>query len=285
MAHAALGTDTGGSCRIPAAFTGLVGFKPTADRIPIEGVLPLAPSLDSVGPIARSVGCCAVMDAVLADLPLPKPLDPRISGLRLAVPRTFVLDGLEAPVAAAFARALSWLSAAGAHVEEIDVPPFADIPQINHKGGFAAAESFAWHRALIEDNGKAYDPWIRTRIERGAMQNAADYIDLLKARRRFIAAVELRTAAFDALVLPTVSIVAPRIADLQTEESFTAANLAALHNTAVINLMDGCAASIPIHRPGEPPVGLMIAGRHGQDESILQIAGSAEYYFGPSLDV
>src|SRR5947199_6784541 len=140
MAHGALGTDTGGSCRIPAAFNGIVGFKPTQRRVPLEGGVPLSFSLDSFGPLARSVGCCAVLDAVLADEPV-QPLQPRpVKGMRLAVPTTVVLDDLDAAVAKTFERALETLSRGGALIERIEVPEFHDIGVMNSKGGFAAAE-------------------------------------------------------------------------------------------------------------------------------------------------
>src|SRR5580658_1859871 len=179
MAHGALGTDTGGSCRIPAAFNGIVGFKPTQRRVPLDGGVPLSFSLDSFGPIARTVGCCAVLDAVLADEAIV-PLQPRpIRGMRLAVPTDVVLDELDDTVARTFDRALQTLSREGALIERIAVPEFLDIGIMNAKGGFAAAESYAWHRYLIASKGDVYDPRVSLRILRGETQSAADYIDLL----------------------------------------------------------------------------------------------------------
>ena len=280
MAHAGLGTDTGGSCRIPAAFSGLVGLKPTAARVPLDGALPLAPSLDSIGPIARSVACCAAVDAVLSREGTGEIATIGLSGLRLAAPRTFVLDGMDEAVSAAYGRALSRLSEAGAHVVEIDLPAFAEVADINRKGGFAAAESYAWHRPILAERPEGYDPRIRSRIERGAGMSAADYLDLLAGRRRFVAAVEAALLAFDALVMPTVPIVPPRIADLDGDEAFGVANLLVLRNPALVNLLDGCAVSIPVGRPGEPPVGLTIAGTSGRDAAILRIAQAAESAFG-----
>jgi aspartyl-tRNA(Asn)/glutamyl-tRNA(Gln) amidotransferase subunit A len=277
MAHGALGTDTGGSCRIPAAFTGLVGYKPTARRVPQAGAVPLSTSLDSIGPIARSVACCATLDAILAnDIP-PPDLLVELSGMRFAVPTTFVLEDMDSDVAAHFERSLSRLSAAGARIERIDVPEFAGIPAINAKGGFSAAESYAAHRVLIESNGPAYDPRVLTRIQRGAIQSAADYIDLLAARKAFIAAVEARIARFDALLFPTTPIVPPRIAALQSDDEFFRVNGLALRNPAVINLLDGCAISIPNHEEGEPPTGLMLACAGGLDRQLLRCAAAAEH--------
>ena len=181
MAHGGLGTDTGGSCRIPAAYNGIVGFKPTQRRVPLDGAVPLSFSLDSIGPLARSVGCCAVLDAVLADEAITA-LQPRpVKGMRLAVPTTVALDDLDDEVAQTFERALETLSRQGALVERIEVPEFLDIGVMNTKGGFAAAESYAWHRYLIASHGDVYDPRVSMRILRGESISAADYIDLLQA--------------------------------------------------------------------------------------------------------
>ena len=276
MAHGALGTDTGGSCRIPAAFTGLVGYKPTAARVPRTGAIPLSTSLDSIGPIARSVACCATLDAVLANDSPTNLTDRSLAGMRFAVPTTFVLEDMDADVAAHFERSLSRISAAGARIERIDFPEFADIPSINSKGGFSAAESYTWHRPLIESGSAAYDPRVLVRIQRGATQTAADYIELLAARRAFIAAVEERIARFDALLFPTTPVIPPRIAALQGDDEFFKVNGLVLRNPAVINLLDGCAISIPNHAEGEPPTGLMLACPGGLDRQLFRCAAAAE---------
>src|SRR6202049_4884482 len=194
MAHGALGTDTGGSCRIPASYNGIVGLKPTQRRWPLEGGVPFSFTLDSFGPLARTVDCCAVLDAVLADETIV-PLQPRpIKGMRLAVPTTVALDELEDDVARTFERALETLSRQGALIERIEVPEFLDIGVMNTKGGFAAAESYAWHRYLIVSHGDVYDPRVCMRIVRGEGMSAADYIDLLNARTSFIARTGARIA-------------------------------------------------------------------------------------------
>jgi aspartyl-tRNA(Asn)/glutamyl-tRNA(Gln) amidotransferase subunit A len=277
MAHGALGTDTGGSCRIPAAFNGIVGFKPTQRRVPLDGGVPLSFSLDSFGPIARTVGCCAVLDAVLADEPII-PLRPRpIRGMRLAVPTTVVLDDLEDAVARTFERALETLSRQGALIERIAVPEFLDVGQMNAKGGFAAAESYAWHRYLIASKGDIYDPRVASRIMRGESQSAADYVDLLGARRSLIERIAARFAPYDAMIFPTTANTPPRIADLVADDkTFTSANVLALRNCTLINVIDGCAISLPAHREGEVPVGLMLAAMGGADRRILELAAAIE---------
>ena len=276
MAHGALGTDTGGSCRIPAAFNGIVGFKPTQRRVPLDGGVPLSFTLDSFGPLARTVGCCAVLDAVLADESV-KPLQPRsIKGMRLAVPTTVALDDLEEAVARTFERALETLSRQGALIERIAVPEFLDVGVMNTKGGFAAAESYAWHRYLIISHGNVYDPRVAMRILRGEAISAADYIDLLEMRKSLIARSTVRLAPYDALVLPTTANAPPRIADLADDKAFTAANLLALRNCTLINMIDGCAISLPCHREGEVPVGLMLAAAGGSDRRIFELAAAME---------
>jgi aspartyl-tRNA(Asn)/glutamyl-tRNA(Gln) amidotransferase subunit A len=276
MAYGALGTDTGGSCRIPAAYNGIVGFKPTQARVPLDGGVPLSSSLDSFGPLARSVACCAVLDAVLAD-EVVQPLQPRpVKGMRLAVPTTIALDDLDDEVAKTFERALAALSRQGALIERIEVPEFHDVLVMNSKGGFAAAESFAWHRYLLTSKGDVYDPRVRVRILRGESISAADYIDILGARRSFIARAEKRIAPYDALVLPTTANTPPVIADLADDQAFATQNLRSLRNCTLINMLDGCAISLPAHREGEMPVGLMLAAAGGSDRRIFELAAGME---------
>jgi aspartyl-tRNA(Asn)/glutamyl-tRNA(Gln) amidotransferase subunit A len=276
MAHGALGTDTGGSCRIPAAYNGIVGFKPTQRRVPLDGAVPLSPTLDSIGPLARTVGCCAVLDAVLANEQVA-PLQARpIKGLRLAVPTTVALDDLDDAIAKAFERALEKLAGEGALIERIAVPEFLDVAPMSVKGGFAAAESYAWHRYLIVSRGDVYDPRVASRILRGESQSAADYIDLLGARKSLVARAAARLAPYDALLLPTTANTPPRIADMKDDQAFTKANLLSLRNCTLINMIDGCGISLPIHRGGEVPVGLMLAASGGSDRRILELAAAME---------
>src|SRR5215475_2411608 len=276
MAYGALGTDTGGSCRIPAAYNGIVGYKPTQRRVPLDGGVPLSFSLDSFGPLANSVQCCATLDAVLADEPLPVILRRPIKAMRLAVPTTVALDDLDDAVAKTFERSLATLSRAGAQIEHIDVPEFLDVGVMNAKGGFASAESYAWHRYLLTSKGDEYDPRVSARILRGQGISAAEYIDLLNARRSLIARIAMRLSPYDALVLPTTANTPPKIADLADDKAFTVANLRSLRNCTLINMMDGCAISLPAQRDGEVPVGLMLAAAGGADRRIFELAAGME---------
>lgn len=282
MAIAALGTDTGGSCRIPAAFCGIVGYKPTARRVPTNGVLPLAPSLDSVGPLAPTVACCATIDAMLAGVPVVSLTPASLSGLRLLIPENLVLEGLDATVATAFHRALSILSRAGARLEHVKCPEFEDILTVNAKGGFAASEAYAWHRPLLAEKAAQYDPRIRLRIERGATMSAADYLDVANSRPRLIASFSARTQRYDCVVMPTVPIIAPQISHLEDERTYNRVNLHVLRNTALGNYLDRCAISLPCHRPGDAPVGLMLMGETMGDRRLLQIAAATEQVLAES---
>jgi aspartyl-tRNA(Asn)/glutamyl-tRNA(Gln) amidotransferase subunit A len=276
LAHGALGTDTGGSCRIPAAYNGIVGFKPTQRRVPREGGVPLSTTLDSFGPLARTVDCCTVLDAVLADEPV-QPLQARtIKGMRLAVPTTVAMDELDDEVARSFERALEALSRRGALIERIAVPEFLDVGVMNTKGGFAAAESYAWHRYLIVSHGDVYDPRVSLRIMRGEAISAADYIDLLQARKSLIERTTVRLAPYDALVMPTTANMPPRISDLADDKAFAKANTLSLRNCTLINMIDGCGISMPCHREGEAPVGLMLAASGGSDRRIFELASAVE---------
>ena len=278
MAVAALGTDTGGSVRIPAAVCGLVGFKPTARRVPIDGVVPLSTSLDSIGPLANSVECCAIVDAVFAGEfpagPIAIPEAAPLGGLRFAIPRQFVMDELDATVAKAFDRACKALAAKGVAIETIDLPQLNELPAINAKGGFAASEAYAWHQKLIARRGKDYDPIIHPRILRGRDMTAADYIDLLQARADLQKRVSAVTSNYDAAIMPTCAIVAPTKEEVSTPDGFTKKNLLLLRNTTVGNFLDRCGISLPCHAAGELPVGFSLMGEAMADKRLLAMARS-----------
>jgi aspartyl-tRNA(Asn)/glutamyl-tRNA(Gln) amidotransferase subunit A len=276
MAVAALGTDTGGSVRIPAAVCGIVGFKPTARRVPIDGVVPLSTSLDSIGPLANSVECCAIVDAVFAGEPIAVPEPMPLAGLRLAVPRHYVMDGLDPSVAKAFERALKALADKGVRIEHIDLPQLNDLPAINAKGGFAASEAYAWHKDLLARRGNDYDPMVASRIRRGAEMTAADYIELLGKRADLQKRVAAITCVYDAVVMPTCAIVAPTLDEVSTAEGFTKKNMLLLRNTSVGNFLDHCGISLPCQGAGELPVGFMLMGEAMADKRLLAMARSVE---------
>lgn len=276
MAAAGIGSDTGGSVRIPSALCGLTGFKPTARRVPIEGVLPLAFSLDSIGPLAQSVACCALLDAVMAGERPAAPCPAPLSGKRFWVPRTLALDALDDTVARAFDAACRALSRAGAHLIDLDVPEFAELAHLNRQGGFTAAEAWWWHADLVTQREAQYDPRVSGRIRRGAAISAADYLSLQRERTRWIAGLTARLDG-DLMLMPTIPVVAPAIAPLQqSDDAYTQANLLILRNPTFINFLDGCALTLPCQAPGEAPVGLMLAGCGGQDARVLDAGAAVE---------
>ena len=279
MAVAGVGSDTGGSIRIPAALTGITGFKPTARRVPLHGVLPLSENLDSIGAMAPTVLCCAIMDAILAGEEFSPPAASSLRGLRLLLPTNIVLDGMDAAVASAFQRSLSRLSAAGALILEQHLPPLTDLAVLNAKDGFTAAEAWAWHRELIERAQHAYDPRVVSRILRGKAMSAADLLDVIHGRQRWIQQMNLHLREADALIMPTVPIIAPQISTLEaSEEAYFAANGLMLRNPSSINFLDGCAISLPCHAAanGDAPVGLSLAAVGGNDHRLLSIALAVE---------
>ena len=277
MAVVALGTDTGGSIRIPSAYNGLTGFKPTAARIPSEGAFPLSTSLDSVGPLAASVRCCAIVDGILSGEARRAPIAPPASRLRLAVTRDVVLDDADETVRATFDAAIERLRAAGAVIETLQFPEFGELAHINRKGGLICAEAYAVHREALATQGEQYDQRVAARILRGRDIDAADYIELLARRAQWIAAVEARLRDHDALLMPTVPVIAPTIASLEaSDETYFAANGLILRNPTLINFLNGCALSLPCHTPGEAPVGLMVAGPAHADTRILDVGLAIE---------
>lgn len=277
MAIAAIGTDTGGSIRIPSALCGLTGFKPTARRVSAEGVVPLSTSLDSIGPLAASVHCCAVIDSVISGSleELPQEID--IRGLRFAVPKTVVLSDMDDTVSQVFARAVTALSEAGALISEIELSEFSEVADIYARGNMVAAEAYAWHRELIAEKGEVYDPRVKARIIRGGEVSAADYIRTLETRAEWKRRVLRKVEGFDALLMPTVPIIAPAVKPLvESDAAFFAANGLILRNPTMINFLDGCALSLPAHDVGEAPVGLMLAGTEMRDRHILAVGLAVE---------
>jgi aspartyl-tRNA(Asn)/glutamyl-tRNA(Gln) amidotransferase subunit A len=276
MAHGALGTDTGGSLRIPAAFCGLVAFKPTAARVPREGAYPLSWSIDSVGPIARTVDCCARLDAVLADAPLAETRMP-LQGMRLAVPTGVMTEGLDEEVGDAFERALARLAAAGASIEHVRSAAIQGAHRSGVQGVVACAEAWALHRAQVLTRGGEYDPRVARRVRAGADIAGSDYVAAVQLRAALCAAWAEEAARFDAYVAPTVTCVPPPLAMLEhSARQDYAADLRVLRNTSIVNALDGCALSLPCHAPGEPPVGLMAFAPASRDRALLAVGRALE---------
>jgi aspartyl-tRNA(Asn)/glutamyl-tRNA(Gln) amidotransferase subunit A len=273
MADAAIGTDTGGSVRIPAAFCGLVGFKPTAARVSRRGAFSLATSLDSIGPIGRDVRTCDRLDAVLSgqDARPSPPLRPR-----LAMPRHHVFEGLDPAVATAFEAAVRRVERAGAQIVEIDFPELTRLPELNATGGFSPIEGFAAHAELFLRIADQADPRVMGRFLMGGEASARDYFLMLSLREALIEQARERTQGFDAVILPTVAITPPRLRDLREDEAYYRLNGLVIRNAAIANLLDRCAISLPCHAAGEAPVGFMMMGERDADRALLALATHLE---------
>lgn len=276
MCVMALGSDTRGSIRQPAALCGVVGFKPTARRVPREGAFPLSFTLDSVGPLANSTACCAAYDAVLAGEASASLPEVPVKGLRLLLPKSSALEDLDAEVAQAFEAALSQLSAAGAGITELPVPAFDRQDEYFKGGGFAGAEAYFIHQPYLQRIAE-YDPRVGKRVLLGKDLSGADYVALGELRGAFVREVGALAAPFDAIVMPTVPCVAPTMAQVQaSDEDYFRWNLRIMRNNGLINFLDGCAVTLPCHRPGAAPVGFMVCGTAMSDRRILAVAAAVE---------
>jgi aspartyl-tRNA(Asn)/glutamyl-tRNA(Gln) amidotransferase subunit A len=277
MAAVGLGTDTGGSVRIPAACCGLVGLKPTARRVSRAGAVPLSTTLDSIGPLAPTVAACAAVDAVLSGEPTYPVLQRPARGLRFAVPRRYVWADVDRHVASALEAARTRLAAAGAELVDLECAELDELPEINAKGGFAAYQAFRWHAPLIERARDRYDPRVLVRILRGAEATDRDLATLAARRREFQRSLARSMEGYDALWLPTIPIVPPPIARLAaSDEEYARANFLVLRNPSIANFFDGCSISLPAQAPGDPPAGVMLIGRPGEDRRLLEVAQAIE---------
>ena len=281
MAAAATGTDTGGSVRIPAALCGITGFKTTTGRIPLDGCFALSQTLDSAGPLAPTVTCCAILDRIIRgvapEIPAPLPIE----GLRLAVAKTLVMDGADDHVSSCYAGALARLSDAGAKLTEIAFTELGEIPAVSRHGGILGAEAWANHRRRLEAKGNLVDPRVRVRIERGQHLSVAEYVDIRNARADIIARANAVTAPFDAVLMPTVACIAPKIDDIvASDDLYAEMNPFILRNTTLGNFLDRCAFSIPMHEPGDAPAGLMVMGETGADDRLVRIGLAVEAVLG-----
>jgi aspartyl-tRNA(Asn)/glutamyl-tRNA(Gln) amidotransferase subunit A len=276
MCEIAIGTDTGGSTRIPAALCGLVGFKPSKFRVSTEGAYPLSPTLDSIGPMAGGVEACAIADAALAGED-PWSLEPApLSGLRFGIPQGLPLRDLDENVAARFAAAIAQLGRAGVVVSEPQFSIFDDMARVNSPAALAVVEAYRIHREHLQTRAGDYDPFVRFRLETARDVSSAAYAAMLAERGNLVRAMDARFDDFDALVLPTTPIVAPTLSEVATLDGFNARNRLLLRNTALANFFDLCAISLPMPRADGLPAGLMLCARRGQDRQLFRIAAAVE---------
>jgi aspartyl-tRNA(Asn)/glutamyl-tRNA(Gln) amidotransferase subunit A len=272
-----IGSDTGGSVRIPAALNGVVGFKPTARRVPLDGAFPLSPSLDSIGPLARSVQDCAFSDAIMAGEEPKAPEPYPLAGLRVGVPRGRLFTRSEAMVEEAFERALSRLSQAGARIVE---QPIDDLllamRETTSRASIASIEAAEIHADWLESRAGDIDPRVRYWLARSSAIPAHVYLRMMRRRRALVQAMDQRLAPVDVVALPTTAITAPLIAPLEADdELYNDTDTLILRNTQVANQFDLTALTLPLP-DCERPVGFMLMARHGADRRLLDIGASVE---------
>ena len=272
MCEIAIGSDTGGSVRMPAALCGIVGFKPSRQRVSTEGAFPLSYSYDSIGPLARSVGDCAKADAILAGEDFLPLLPAVLDGLRVGVVEGQPLANLDAAVGTAFAAAIDKLDRAGVRLTREKLSLLDDMAAVDAKGGIIGAEACAVHRERIARRGSDIDANVRHRIERGCAISAADFVDMVRERGRLIGAMDEALEFFDVLAMPTIPIMAPTIAEVADQKAFADANAIVRRNTVIGNFFDLCGITLPLSAP--LPVGLMLLARNGDDRKLLRIAAA-----------
>lgn len=280
MAAVALGTDTGGSCRIPASFCGIVGFKPTARRVPQAGTFPLSQSFDSIGSLGRRVACCTHLDALLAETNHSYPVPKDLSGLQFAVLHNYAMDGIQPVVASAFEKALVKMERAGAKLVDLTLSELDSLPELNTRGGIVAAEAFRVHKDLLAAGAPEYDPRVRSRIEKAKEQVPQEYEALIERRRSMIASANAITSGFEAVLMPTTPIQAPLFSELVDDAEYGRLNLLALRNPTIANFLDRCAVSVPMSTDNDLPAGLMLMGEAMADRRLLAVASRVEALVG-----
>ncbi|MGL5005041.1 MAG: amidase, partial [Casimicrobium sp.] len=274
MCTAALGTDTGGSVRLPAALNGIVGFKPSAYRVPVLGSIPLSVVNDSIGPLAKSVDDCVRIDAVLSGQTYStRTLDLR--HVKLLKPQSLVWRELDSEVERATLAAIERLKDAGATIVEV---PLAPLDEAFHRTtGAVSAHAYDWHAEHINVNGVGYDPRVWKRMQLGESVTRQSQSQMMAYRRFWIDRMNMILAEYDAIVCPTVACIAPEIASIiDDDENFFLANSRILRNTGWVNALDGCAITLPCHSKNKAPVGLQLVGAHTRDAHILALARACE---------
>ncbi len=280
MCEISIGSDTGGSVRIPGALCGIVGFKPSRQRVPIDGAFPLSQSIDSIGPMAKTVANCAKADAVMAGEDFA-PFEPApLAGLRIGIAQGLPLENLDETVAKRFPQAIDRLERAGARLSNEKLALLDGMVKVNSRGGVQPAEAFALHRDRLDRRGDMIDPNVRARLERARSITAADYIEMVNERNLLIRAMDARLADIDVLATPTTPIVAPTMDEVAAPDNFARKNAMLLRNTVIWNFFDCCAITLPMPREGGLPAGLMLIVRNGHDHRLFRIAAAVERLLG-----
>ena len=280
---ASLGTDTAGSCRIPAAFNGIVGVKPSWGRFPLTGIYPLSPSSDAPGPMATDLDSCFILDALMTlkvgpVSALPS-LTPRpANSLKIAVPDAVVMDGLDVEVANAFQGGLMRLKEAGVSIQEVAMPVLDQCVDMFNKRSVVLYEAYAHHSDLLAKHGDSYDPFVRARIAAGAKITEDKQEEYYQEKATLIECFNKQfiDLTVDAVMYPTVMCLPPALSALAEADQMRKINLECLRNTSTANYFDGCSISLPCNGTKEAPVGLMLSSMNGQDDQLYQVASTIE---------
>jgi aspartyl-tRNA(Asn)/glutamyl-tRNA(Gln) amidotransferase subunit A len=291
LASAALGSDTGGSVRIPASFCGLVGLKPTFGRVSCAGALPLDPSLDSVGPLSRCVTDAAMVYNVIAGvdpfdsgtLAVPpfvpvEDLEAEVGGMRLCIPREYFWDDVEPAVEAAVRATAGVFADLGAYVDEVTLDPLNRLNELRSFKNLTAVETCVSYGTLLEERGQDFDPIVRERMVDGFDVSAVEYLTVRRFRDTLQRDAAAAMADIDVLLVPTTPFVAPAVDDCDDQgPEYWRINGMCLRNTAAANLLGLCAISLPCGFTEDGlPIGLMLIGRPHEEEQLLRLARAYE---------
>ena len=277
-----IGSDTAGSTRVPAAFNGLVGIKPSYRRFPLKGIFPLSPTTDVPGPIAKSVECCYQLDAAMAGHKTPACLSAKsVASIRLLLPDARVMEHLDPHVEATLTRTIDRLTRAGCTIVQRRVEVLDALLQLFETKPIAAYEAWCGHKARLQQYGDQYDPFVRQRMTLGEKITTSDYQATLKQRVQLVQTFNAEVTDVDALMYPTVARIPPKLSQLTDIDTMCAINLACLRNTATVNYFDGCAISLPCQAPETAPVGLMLSSTNGRDQCLFEVAKSVEAILQP----
>lgn len=276
MVALAIGSDTGGSCRVPAAFNGIVGYKSSWGRVPTRGAYPLSATFDTIGPLANSVRCCASVDALMSEDWDGQLVERRAEDLRLGIVKDLFFDDIEPQVAEAFDRARTKMSKAGVTFCDVSFPELQELPQINANGGIVAVEAFTHHAGMIASSGAAYDQRVRKRIESGSLVSAPELLRIQTRRADLMTKCDRLMSGLDGWFVPTTANIPPAVSAFDTFENYGRLNFLCLRNTFVGNFLTRCAISLPLNLRGEVPVGGMIMAPFGADHALFGVAACVE---------
>jgi aspartyl-tRNA(Asn)/glutamyl-tRNA(Gln) amidotransferase subunit A len=276
-----LGSDTTGSCRIPAAFNGIVGMKPSRDHLSLNGIYPLSHSCDAPGPLAVDVDSCYLLYEHMQGKQfdqLPILTGAKAETLHLLIPEGIVMQDLDPEVSVAFEASVERLKAAGIKISRQPVEAIEQSVDMFFNRNTVIYEAWHLHKDLMESHGEEYDPYVYQRVFSGKAitkeeqeSRYAEKADIVERFNKIMLSLNI-----DALIYPTVPCIPPKVTETDDPDNIGKVNLRCLRNTSSVNYVDGCAISLPCHKEGEAPVGLMLSSVNGDDDRLLSLAATVE---------